>query len=44
MVEASVRIDGSESDYAYAVAGLPQVMPVPLAPVLMVETLPNVSG
>lgn len=32
-----VRIDGSESDYAYSVAGLPQVMPVPLAPVLMVE-------
>lgn len=33
----SVRQDGSESDYAYAVAGSPQILPSPLPPVLTVE-------
>jgi hypothetical protein len=33
----SVRDDGVESDYAYAVTGSPEELPAPLPPVLMVE-------
>jgi hypothetical protein len=33
----TVRKDGNESDYAYAIVGLPQALPAPLPPVLTVE-------